>query len=759
MAEKVFGAINAPGTQTRIRDSISSPTQASFGWTAYTGLTQRGPVGKATVCFANNYKTIFGDLIDESQLPLGLDHHFKYSGGNGGVIVCRVTDGTENPSEATLYARKIKNTPLGKLKAKDGGRWGGYSKKHASDFSVSGDLTETTLTTGITSWKKDEWKGAKLEFDGIVGKSYTVVSNTTGGVLTVYADSKMKTDYGAASSKKFYLTLDSGTKGLTYKVIPNNDQSKYFTLNVYLDGAIVKIFDNICFDIADKKYWASVINDDASNYFVEAVDTWTGGREDESIRPANYYSEYTKATDLTALTVKPKLYNYTINSTAGNPTLVVTCNSTTETQVITLTYSSATAYTAVSDKFGTLGTGTNGTPFTPTTVNKWVPAFTVTSGGSPLVAADTVVIYVNPLKVNALKDHEVYPDVTGNKRLFYKIQSNTFDTITIYPGFDMTADLSGAGATPQIAISCTTALELGRDGHANVTDADYTKHADINSSSFNKFYNDGYGLIKFSTPGIYSATVQKAFIDYTYNKGYEYYGEVDISKNTETSIETFIVDTVGRQDGYIVHVPSQVYIADPTSSSKLKLASLNPMILGYEAQYSNTVKGYTAPAAGITFVLNDIVKLPLTKDLDLEYLYPRGINAIKKVGGRYVVWGNRTTSAIEENKSASVYSQMMHWMHYLRENFLGFIFKPNNLSTYSVLKTQLVSYFITQYNNKHLDDSYSFNDAVTIVVDSTNNTPITKGSGEAHVFIEVAVTNAIDKLIFSLGKKGVKVGS
>jgi hypothetical protein len=759
MVEKVFGAINAPGSQVRIRDSISSPTAASFGWTAYTGLTQRGPVGKATVCFANDYRTIFGNLIDDGQLPLGLEHHFKYSGGNGGVIVCRVTDGTENPSEATLYARKVKNTPLGKLKAKDGGRWGGHSKKHASDFSVSGDLTETTLTTGVVTWKKDEWKGAKLEFDGIAGKSYVVVSNTTAGVLTVYADSKMKTDYGVSSSKKFYLTLDSGANGLTYKVIPNNDQPKYFTLNVYLDNAIVKVFENISFDIADKKYWASVINDDASNYYVEAVDTWTGGREDESIRPANYFSEYTKSTDLTALTVKPKLFNYTINSIAGNPTLALTCNSVTETQVITLTYSSATAFIATSDKFGTLGPGTNGVAFTPVTVNKWVPAFTVTSGGSPLVAADTVAIYVNPLKLNALKDHEIYPDVTGNKRLFYKVQSNTFEIITIYPGFDMAADLSGAGATPQIAISCTNALELGRDGHANVVDADYTKHADINTSTFNKFYNENYGIIKFATPGVYSATVQKAFIDFTYSKGYSYYGEVDISKNTETSIEAFVVDSVGRQDGYIMHVPSQVYIADPKSNAKLKLVSLNPMILGFEAAYSNNKKGYTSPAAGISFALNDIVKLPLNKELDQEYLYPRGINCIKKVGGRYVVWGNKTTSSVEENKSASVYIQMMHWTHYLRENYLGFIFKPNNLVTYSALLSELTNYFFIQYKSKHLDDAYSFSDAAIIVIDATNNNAITKGSGETHVYIEVAVTNAIEKLIFSLGKKGVKVGT
>lgn len=758
MVEKVFGAINAPGTQARIRDSISTPAKSDFGWTAYTGLTQRGPVGKATLCFANNYKAIFGDLIDESQLPLGLDLHFKYSGGDGGVIVCRVTDGNENPSETTLYARKTKSTPLGKLKAKNGGRWGGYSKKHASDFSVSGDLTETTLTTGVTSWKKDEWKGAKLEFEGIAGKSYTVVSNTTAGVLTVYSDSKMKTDYGAASTKKFYLTLDSNGKGLSYKAIANNDQSKYFTLNIYLDGAIVKIYENICFDIADKRYWVNVINDDASNYYVEAVDTWTGGREDESIRACNYYSEYTKSGDLTALTVKPKLYNYTINSAAGNPTLSVTCNSSTEQQVITLTYSSATAYTAVSDKFGTLGTGTNGTAFTPTSANKWVPAFTVTSGGSPLVAADTVVIYINPLKLNALKDHEVYPDVTGNKRLFYKIQSNTFDTITIYPGYDMTVDLSGAGATPQIAINCNTSFELGRDGHSNVVDADYTKHADINSSTFNEFYNSKLGLIKFSTPGVYSETVQKAFNDYTYNKGYEYYGEVDISKNTETSIEAFVVDTVGRKDGYIMHVPSQVYIADPTSSSKLKLVPLNCMILGFEASYSNAKRGYTAPAAGVDFVLNDIVKLPLNKDLNQEYLYPRGINCVKKVGGKYVVWGNRTTSSTEDNKMASVYSQMMHWMHYLRENYLGVIFQPNDKVTSSNLKLNLMNYFSTQYKDRHLDDSYEFNEAVIIKIDSSNNNAITKGAGELNVYIEVAITNAIDKLIFSLGKKGVKVG-
>jgi hypothetical protein len=94
-----------------------------------------------------------------------------------------------------------------------------------------------------------------------------------------------------------------------------------------------------------------------------------------------------------------------------------TTNDTMKAQKITITMSSPTAGTAVSDVFGALGAVTLATPFVPN--NKWTPPFTITAGASPLASTDTLVINYKPFILDDLIDGRIYPDKVNAKRTFF----------------------------------------------------------------------------------------------------------------------------------------------------------------------------------------------------------------------------------------------------------------------------------------------------------------------------------------------------
>jgi hypothetical protein len=448
-----------------------------------------------------------GNYSPDSVLPDAIRDYFDTGGGAGGILLQRVTDGTETKAQFPLYMRRVTRTQLGYFEADNGGRWGGYASKFTGDIDVS-NIAETTITTGEVTWNTDQWKGGFVELEAVPNKRYEIVGNTAAGVITVASDSTMDTDVGVSVDGRYYLILEQrADRGIQIELRDGeNDPDEEFGVAVWLDGLEVKVYPNLSADTASPRYWANVINADAesgTNYYVRAVDTWTGARPPDT-RPANLYGQQV---GLTERVLTAKIDEFSINSPGGgDPTFALgTVTDAHDAQVITVTMSDPTTGTAVSDKYGALGTVTLGVLFTPDV--KWAPPFTVTAGGSPLAALDELTIVFKPLGLtDSLVDGTLYPDKTDNPEAFYNIVSNTPDTVTVSFGVDMATDVAGGG--DEFMVVKYQRAAGARDGHADVDDNDYIALYDTATSKFLQIVGRGYGKVSFAVPGVTSVNVQ-----------------------------------------------------------------------------------------------------------------------------------------------------------------------------------------------------------------------------------------------------------
>jgi len=754
MAQRRYGPVRGAGVSVTELEGDKPITPGALGWVGYAGMLERGPVGELIQCSSKSaFIKKCGGYIPESQVPDAAIDFYDGALGAGGIFLVRVTDGDELQAQATLYCRKIIKTPMGTLKAKNGGRWGGAAQKRTGDVSASGDITNVTLTTGLTL-KKDELKGGWVELDAVSNKRYEVVSNTVAGVITVAADATMKDDWTAAADPtnlRFYLYLENGDKALSYEVRDGEDKpTTEFGLYVYVNGELANKWPNLSTNPTDPRYWVNVINNDGNNDEVEAVDLWTGAHAAD-VRPANVWG---KIGTVTATVLTPVIHEFSVTTGDADPTVALgTTTDNHDEQIITITMTAPTLGDAVSDKYGALGEVTVGTLFAPN--NKWTPPFTITNGTTVLEAGDVMKLVYKPLTPDSLIDGVVYPDKANSARTFYRIVDNDHKTITVADGSDMT---SVAAADDQFMVVAPLEMAGGRDGHASILDSDYNSQAwDTSNSPFNRIAGKNMGLIKFATPGVTSTAVQKAGAAYAEGKNHQYRYEVPDNKVTEADADAYINDTLGRNDFAVVAFPSYGYVADPEASTtgKLKLVTLTGQIHGREARMAQDNLGYHMAEAGITATLPKVLKLP-TGDaiLNEEYLNPLGINVVKKVKGNFIIWGDRTLWVDSNWKFKHQRELMSYYEHVLQENFDWIIFQLNDPITDKKAVTSLKDFFLPEWRKRAIRGK-TFEDAAIIKVDSEINTDATRAAGDMNAKISLRLADTVERFNIMIGKMGI----
>jgi len=852
MAERVFGPIRAAGTQITELEGEKPIEPSALGWVGYGAILEKGPVGELIEASSPDIaRRRVGSYIADSLAPDAIYHFFARAVGAGGVFLVRVTDGNEVQSEYMLYARRgALLTPVGRLKAHNGGRWGGKLKRYSADLSVITKLTNTTLDTeDTTTFETDEYKGGYIQLSGGLNaaKQYKIISNTAAGVFTVASDQTMRDDLdaGTPADLRYYLVRENEGKALSVLLRDGDeDPDNEFGLFVYVDGTLVLQKPNLSMDPENTRWWVDLINNDTANYEIEAEDLWTGAITAD-IRPANHYVQMVSAT---ATVLTAEIHDYTEN-TSGSPTF--TLGTTTDAMVaqkITCTFTSATAFNAVSDKFGALGSGTTGTLFDPpggaggADKNKWVPPFTIGADAS-IVADETCVINYKPFVADELIDGFLFPNKPKAKRTKFRITDNTHKTITLADGSDMTADavypatysVTTGDATPSIAfedfdstmvdqtITCTftsatafdavsdvlgalgsgtvgtlfnpsdsrapsftisngtVALETadvitiaysggqamveaarefegGRDGNADIVDADYIGQAwNVDTSPFNAIEGRNMGLIKFATPGVTATAVQKAGIAYADAKNHQYREEIPSAITTEDAADEYVNDTIGRSNYKVDIFPSYAYVVDPEGAdeAKLKLVPATGMIHGREARIAADNIGYHKAQAGVNATLPDIVKLPTgDRILDEETLNPRGINVIKKKQGNWVIWGDRVPATDPAWKWKHQREQMSYYEHVLQESFDWIIFALHNVATQQLLLASLNSFFIPEWNKGALNGR-TYDEAVDIKVDSEINTLAAIAAGDMFADIILRLVGVVERLRLRIGKAGI----
>jgi len=758
MAQRRFGPVLGPGVAVIEMEAGKSVQAAPFGVTGFVGVLEKGEVGTLISCYSQrDFQRKCGGRISGSLVPDAAQDFWNHGNGAGELHLLRVTDGTEEKATAYLWSRQTdlsggegRSNAVVKVQAKNGGRWGG--KTRVLSGVISG-LTETTLTTGITM-KANEWTDGYVKLHGLSSKQYKIVSNTTAGVITVSSDSTMLTDLGGATGK-YTLELEQVTTKELTLVVGNgeNDSAALWSLRVYVDGQATLYYPNLSMDPASAFYFASMINDDTSNYEITVTDLNTGGNYQNYRRPASHYGKTLASTGISGTTLTTVPWQAYADSDESGTVAVNEAS-----------YTSAMKYRA-KVKYVVLAGGTTMDVYAsfngkddaaPVQV---AAAVSITAYAHPLlptvtlstVSADDIYwLEYFPMTPNGLVDSVVYPHATsatyGNTK--YRITANAVNTITV----SQTMSVGATGDTEYMVVGPTYCAN-GYNGDTP-DDADYTSVCfDTGLSAFNDLLSQNKGLVRLATPGIYATNVVKAGIAYAEAKNWIFRIDVDKTLTTEDGAINFINSTIGRSDFAIAAFPSFGWVSDPDKSGQLKLVSLSGAIMGREAAVAGNYGGYHKVAAGIDVTLPRVKQLD-AKNLSEEVLTPQGINVIKKVKGNFIIWGGRTVAIDSAWKFINHRSQMSHYEHILQENFDWTIFQINDPTLQAQVISALRGFFLPEWRNRALRGE-TFDEACSIKVDNEINTDLTRAAGELWAEINLQLADTVERFIIRLSKDGV----
>ena len=756
MVQRRYGPTRGAGTAIIELEGGKPISPGALGLVGYAGILEKGEVGALILALnKTQFEKKCGSYIPDSLLP---DACFDYYGlaQSGGILLVRVTDGNEAQADGVLYSRRVPRSPMGMIKAKNGGRWGGKKKEYTDDLSASGKLLNTTLDTEDATMTTDEWKGGWVRLDAVVNKLYPIVGNDAAGVITVASNSAMKDDWTAAaapSNLRYYLYLENEGKAVSYEIRDGEQKpDTEFGLFVYVDGNLANSWPNLSVEPTDPRYWLNVINDDPNNDEIVVTDSLTGALTADD-RPANYYDQISA---VTATVLTGDLFDFdpdTVGDGDGTCALGTTTNDMVD-DTITITFGTVPAFTVSSAKFGDLGGANIGSLFTPN--NDWSPPFTLTDGGTAWESADKATLVYRPFITDALIGGYIYPDKVNAKKVRFRIVDNDHKTITAAPGSDMTAD---GAIDDYFMVVAPMELENGKDGIADLIDADYENQAwNPGGSPFDRIRNRNFGLVKMATPGVTATAVQKAGIAYAEAKNHQYRYEFPSNVVTEEAADTYVNDTLGRNDFAAAILPSYSYVSDPEGQGqgKMKLVSSTGMIHGREAKIANAYEGYHKAEAGEDAILPRILKLPTGETiLDEEYLNPIGIGVIKKIKGNFVIWGDRMLN-IDPNWQWKHQRELMsYYEQVLIESFGWIIFAISDPIEWKRALSSLVAFFKPEYEKRALNNAFPFNEAAKFKIDSENNDETTQAAGDTYAEISLLLAETTERFIMRVSKGGV----
>ena len=324
MAQRRFGPTRGAGTVIIEKPSDPTIQVAALGSTAYTGIMQKGPIGKAFVTF-NKKQFLFrgGSFISDSLFPDAALDFFKIGKGAGQLWNNRVTAGNEKKSVLALDGRRNPRAVRATFSAGNGGVWAG---KKAVIIDEYASVTVTTLQLGAvpSNLKNDELIGAFVSFNVISGKSFKVESNTAAGLLTFAPDVDLVTELGGSPDKLIQVKLNNDGLSIAVKISGGTDKpATEWKAEIFFieDNASVskKTYDNLSSDPTAGNYFLNVINDNSdSDFLVTVVDNHTGSITAD-IRPSNYAGPIEALTD-TVLTAR--IADAIANSVAGATAVV-----------------------------------------------------------------------------------------------------------------------------------------------------------------------------------------------------------------------------------------------------------------------------------------------------------------------------------------------------------------------------------------------------------------------------------------------------
>lgn len=816
MPDRIFGPIRGAGTQLRERQPQRDILPALLGSTVFAGVFERGSEDDITICPSRkSLMRKMGGILDPRdfntasfaslEAPRAADEFYTHSGGAGYEVTLRVVPKTndavndDTPTKSTLRIYNREDVPiyLGYAEAENGGRWAGQRDQYFGEISgtpendfpnpnqvqlydIEGaaELTDKTM-------KRDEWKGGTLHIHGITTKTYTIVSNTSAGLITVAADETIDADWtvaGPPAGPEYPVTLlrdnlNARAEEKRLSVIWKDgtlNPATTFGAQFLVDGDVYLDYEELVMDSNDPRYWVDVINDDRNNDIVRITDAFTGNRLAATSRPANQFGLSDTLTANILTIADPTIIS--VNSPVGEwvPTLTVTSlGASVVSQRITGTVENTGADVRLQSEYGNRSwVATIDSAFT---TDEYMLAGTIGAGTGTATDGDTIVIDIRVLETDELIGGKVNPDVTDNK--VYTIVDNTKTTVTVTATADLTdgATLSGG---EQYRLEWPERFGGGYDGYiAGMVTGDYEPLFDADTSPLKKLKTMNLGLVKMSIPGIAkpsdAVALQKKARALALAYNWQYRVEIPDGILTEENALDWINVTFGRLDLTVTFFPSFMYIRDPIaipgSDSRESLVSVTGMQLGREAMVARQYKGYHKAEAGVDVTLPMVLRAPVLGRpdkpvrLNEELLNPAGLNAYRWASGgsEIIAWGDRTLDSTTEFKWKHKREQLSHYSNILMENFDWAIFEINDSDADADVLAALHAMFLIEWRKRAIRGK-SFvsgsNPAAIIKMDGENNTDATRGQGNQHVDISLRFADTVERLKISIGSMGLTEG-
>ena len=802
IAAKIVGA-QASVTGAGARSTITSDTKGTNSYIEVTGGTANAALQFSVVETATTASNVADvDAVTSGELETIIEAAWTNSSGVSVTAVSGALRIESNLAGVTSYIQVIAASTLddeigldnvehqgsdgtgaltsgrkvlGRLVAKNGGRWAGQRKTHLDEITGAGDLTETTIDTGDVM-VENEWAGATLELKKVSTKTYKVTGNTSAGVISVAADQTLLTDWTAGigtPANRYLLSRDNldwlaREKSMSVRVVNGQENpTTEFGFYLYVDGSEVNKWLNLSTDPTKPNYWVTVINKDPSNVEVTAYDDYTGDKTVAAVRPANLYGLSKALTTLTLTLPDPDV---TVNSpTSANPSTVFVRGANVRTQVLTGTVQGGAANIIWTTTLGPLAVTKLAFTGSACDLGPEIGIVTVTNGGTVLAAGDTVVLQILALETDEAKGWHIWPSVVAKPTLSFAVASNTRSSVTVRTGLDLTDGGTIVAGAP-FMLSYPQEFGGGCDS-SPVSDADYLTAFDALLSPLTKIFGKNKGYVEMATPGLCSTAVTKAALEAAAAWNFGYKVEAPANIITESPAIDYFNTTIGRSEYGSTNFPAWGYVTDPETTpgatkSAMKLVPLVGMVLGREALVARQFDGYHKAPAGIDVTLPDVLELTTGNAenatvLNEEMLNPQGINVIKFRQGSVILWGDRTLSPTSAWQWYHQRRLMSHYENLIRENFDWIVFAINDKSSDERAKTAFLTFFYPEWKKGAIrgdkfvgtgDDPLA---ALNLKIDEENNTDATRAAGEKNAEIELRLADTTEKFRVITGKAGI----
>lgn len=824
MADRVFGPIRGAGVQVREREPERNIVQGQLGSTVLMGVFERGEENDITILPSKkSFSRKMGGLLDPAdfnaasfaslEAPLASHHFWDHSEGAGFLTCLRVVprtvtasqDDTPDASVLEVYNREATPVRLGRLVAKNGGRWGGAQKTFqgeisgtpGTDFPLDNQL-QLDLTSAPLTFKVDEYKNGTVHVHGITTKTYTVVSNTASGLFTFAADEDLTTDWAAAGPPAD-LNVTVYRDNLNYRGVEKYLSAEFrdgaldpvgrFGLQIRVDGVVLLDYEELSMDDTSPYYWKDVINDDPNNDLIDVEDDFTGNRLADTARPANRYGESSALTAQTLTIADPVVSGLSVGVGAWVPDLTWTAwGSDVVAQRLLVECTDATSGAEQFDITTDIGEDGD-TPPNPArtvsvsgdlgagiavTLDQYTGNFTLGTTSGTVAVADQFYIYLRPLVTNKLVGGKINPNVNAGTPRSFSITSNTETTVSVSAINDLT-DGGTNSAGDEYMLQWPERFNGGYDGNiADMTTTDYEALLDSGDSPLLKLKSMNQGLVKVAIPGIAKPSaaldLQKKVKEICLAYNWMARPEIPDEYENELDVLDWLNNSYGRLDLAVVHFPSFMYIRDPLANSgsdaREQLVSVIGMQLGREAMVARDWDGYHKAAAGTDVTLPLVIRAPVLgrpdkpTRLNEELINPAGVNAYRWASGgsTMLAWGDRTLDNTTVYRWKHKREQLSHYENVIIENFDWAIFQINDPEADSDVLAAVHAYFIEEWRKRAIrGDTFvgGINPAAIIKMDEENNTDATRAQGDQNIEISLRFADTVERLKFIIGALGL----